>query len=101
MLSQSVAHSIHATVDEQSNSQSESAIPDLSSSSVMFQLSSVSLMSAVVVILFSSTSVFTANGNFSVVPQLHSVSDKITQCVAIRLATTATFAFLSLYTRFH
>jgi len=101
MLSQSVAHSIHATVDEQSNSQSESAIPDLSSSTVTFQLSCVSVMSAVAVILFSSTSVLTANGNFPVVPLLHSVSDKTTQCVAVRLATTATFAFLSFHTRFH
>ena len=101
MLSQSVAHSIHVTVDEQSNSQSESAIPDLSSSSVMFQLSSASVMSAVVFILFSSTSVLTANGSFSVVPLLHSVSDKITQCVAVRRVNTATFAFLSLHTRFH
>ena len=101
MLSQSVLHSIHATVDEQSNSQSESAIPDLSSSSVTFQLSSVSVMSAVVVIRFSSTSLLTANGNFSVVPLLHSVSDKTTQCVAVRLVTIATFAFLSLHTRSH
>ena len=64
LLSQSEAHSTDATVDEQTKCKPHSAIPVLSSSSVMFQLSGVSVMSPVCVTFFSSTAVLTANGNF-------------------------------------
>jgi len=58
-------------------------------------------MSDVVFIFFSSTAVLTANGNFLVVPLLHSLSDIITQCVAKLLATTVPLTFLSFHTHFH
>jgi hypothetical protein len=54
-------------------------------------MSSVPVMSDEAVIFFSSTALLTANGNFLVVPLLHSVSDIITQGVAVLLATTAPF----------
>jgi len=60
----------------------------------MFQLSIVPVMLDVVVIIFPSIAVLTTNGNFGVVPQLHSVSDTITQCVAVSLQTTETCPFL-------
>jgi len=58
-------------------------------------------MSNVVVIFFSSTAVLTANGNFSVVPLLHSASHIIPQSVAVLLTTTAQFTVLSFHTPFH
>ena len=54
----------------------------------------------VVVIYFSSTAVLTANGNVSFVPLLHSVSDTISQCVAVLLEITAPFTFLSFHMPF-
>ena len=67
----------------------------------MFQLSSVPVMSFAAVISFSIIALLTANGNFLVVPLLHSVSDIITQGVAVLLPTTVKLAIPSLHTPFH
>ena len=96
-LSQSQPHCTDATVDEQTDNKTQCAINALSPFSGCVS----TIISDVVVIFFSSTAVLTQNGNFSVLPLLHSVSDIISQFVAVLLATTAPSTFLSLHARFH
>jgi len=67
----------------------------------LFQLSVAPLKSDVVVIFFGSTAILTEDGQFFVVPMLHSVGDIISQGVAVLLATKARFTFLSFITPFH
>jgi len=101
-LSQPEAHSIDATVDEQTNSQSQSTITVIPLlSGFVSAIKCAGNVGCSCHIFFSSTALLIANGNFLVVPLLHSVSDIISQCVAVRLATTAPFTLLSHHTHFH
>ena len=91
----------HATVNEQTNSKSQSAITALSSFSGRVSPSCAGNVGCSCHIFFISTALLTANGQFLSSATVTFRTDIISQFVAVFLATTAAFSFLSLHTPFH